>query len=379
MKIRRRTEAVIDLTRLSSNAALIRRRLKPGVQFMAVLKGDAYGHGIEGVIGALEEAGADQYAVATWEEGAKIRACGSTKPILILDDIGEYDLDGLLDNHLMPTVYTLSMAQELNDTAAQKGTTAHIHIKIDTGLHRVGFLPGPEAIDQIEAISRLPHVKIDGIFSHFARADQRKTAEVGADGLNATQRQLQTFLSLTEELQRRGVDVGLRHIMNSPSFLLYPEAQLDMARVGDVLFGLSPTDEVDLKDLGFQQVLSWYTRVAMVKELPAGEEIGYEGGYTTKRPTRVATLPVGFADGFRWNLSNKGCVRVRGKLAPIIGRVCMDQCMVDVTDIEGVERGDTVSLIDDDLTIEKMAKLLSTNIDEIACDISPRVPKRYIR
>ena len=208
-------------------------------------------------------------------------------------------------------------------------------------------------------------LNMTGIFTHFARADEYDHKSAG--------KQLDRFLRMTEKLKEMGITFPKYHVANSPAILLMPDSQLDMVRAGDILYGLNPIDEEGFKKENFKEILSWYTYVVMVKEVPTGTEVGYGGTFVAKRPTKIATLPVGFADGYRRDLSNRGKVLIRGQEAPIIGRVCMDQCMVDVTDIPDVQRNDQVTLLGGDLSIQWMADLLQTNVDEIVCNISQRV------
>ncbi len=364
-----RTQAVIRLDALSHNVRAVQARLKPGCQLMAVLKGDGYGHGIAGIYPTLHACGIRHYAVAIWEEGALLRTLGCTDPILILGDTCDDQLPMVLTHRLTPTVFSLETAQKLNDLAGKAGVRHPIHIKLDTGMHRIGFPADHRAVDAITQIAALPHLQIAGCFTHFAKADE-------ADG-KAMGSQLSQYNAVLDALSQRGITIPMRHVSNSPAILLHPQAQLDAVRAGDILFALCPVDTDLWEKEDFRQVLHWYTQVALVKEVPAGSEIGYGGTFTTRRPTRIATLPVGFADGYSRRLSNLGHVRIHGSDAPIIGRVCMDQMMVDVTDIPDVKRGDTVSLLDDTLTITQMAELLDCNVDEIVCNISKRVPRVY--
>ena len=214
------------------------------------------------------------------------------------------------------------------------------------------------------------NLNVTGIFTHFARADE-------GDHTSA-RKQLDLYLHAVNELEKMGVVIPKHHVANSPAILMLPEAQLDAVRCGDILYGLTPSDDFDWKNSGLQEILSWYTYVAMVKEVPAGSEVGYGGTFVTERPTKIATLPVGFADGYSRYLSNKGKVIINGHEAPIIGRVCMDQCMADITDIPDVQRGDTVTLLGEGMSIEDMANMLDTNVDVIVCNISVRVPRVYI-
>lgn len=365
-----RTAAIVHLDALRHNVQNIRARLQPNVALMAVLKGDAYGHGIAGVVPTLLELGIEHFACAVWEEGAAIRAAGAeTQPILLLGDTRDELLPQVIRHRLTPTIFSLDTARKLSALAQEAGVVQPIHIKIDTGMHRIGLPAGASAVADICAIAALPNLHIAGIFTHFARAD-----ELDCD---ATERAYTAFLDTVEHLRRAGVSIPLVHVANSPSILLRPEVQLQAVRAGDVLYGLCPVDEDIWPEMGLQEVMTWETYVAMVKTVPAGSAIGYGGTHVTTRDTVIATIPIGFADGYDRHLSNRGAVVIRGQEAPIIGRVCMDQFMVDVTHIDGVQRGDTVTLLGESMTILRMANLLDQNVDEVVCHISKRVPKIY--
>lgn len=368
-KMIQRTEAVIRLDALAHNVSEVRTRIRPGCEIMAVLKGDGYGHGIAGIYHALEQCEIERYAVAIWEEGVLLRELGCQKPILILGDTCNDCMDQLLTYDLTQTVFSVEQAELLNAAALKAGKKLSIHIKIDTGMSRLGFPAEKCSVEQIIKISNLSNVQITGSFTHFSKADEE-------DGAVAT-RQLQSYLQMMQWLQDAGLEIPLKHVSNSPAIILRPEANLDAVRAGDILFALCPVDEALWKEQNFKQVLHWYTQVAMVKQVPSGTEIGYGGTFVTDRTTTIATIPVGFADGYSRRLSNKGFVKIHEKNAPIIGRVCMDQFMVDVTDINGVCRGDTVILLDDDLSILWMADLIGANVDEVVCGISKRVPRVY--
>ena len=342
-KLAQRTEAVVSLGALEHNINRIRSIIGDQVEIMAVLKGDGYGHGEKGIYPTLKKCGIERYAVAVWEEGASLRKAGCTEPILLLGDTCDLQLENLI---VQP-----------------------VHIKIDTGMSRIGFPADKSSVDIIKKINAMPNLKIAGAFTHFSRADE-------PDGQSAKS-QFEKYIKLIELLEAEGVRIPCKHVANSPAILLRPETQLDAVRAGDILFGLCPIDEDDWEKADFRQVMSWYTYVVMVKEVPKGTEVGYGGTFVTDHPTKIATIPVGFADGYSRELSNIGKVRINGSEAPIIGRVCMDQFMVDVTDIGEVKRGDTVSLLDEKLSVLWMADLLGRNVDEIVCGISKRVPRIY--
>lgn len=368
-KLTQRTEAVINLRALEHNVRNIRERIGSGVEIMAVLKGDGYGHGEKGIYPTLKSCGIERYAVAVWEEGASLREAGCTEPILLLGDTCDGQLENLIKYNLTPAIFSLDTAEKLNTLAKWGGVTQPVHIKIDTGMSRIGFPADDTAVEAIRRISEMSHLRVTGAFTHFSRADE-------PDGKSA-KAQFEAYIRMIERLEDAGIHIPLRHVANSPAILLRPETRLDAVRAGDILFGLCPVDEELWERQDFMQVMSWYTYVVMVKEVPAGTEVGYGGTFVAKRPTKIATIPVGFADGYSRSLSNRGKVRINGQEAPIIGRVCMDQFMVDVTDIGEVRRGDTVSLLDDKLSVLWMADLLGCNVDEIVCGISKRVPRIY--
>ena len=368
-KLAQRTEAVVSLSAIEHNVSRIREIIGDGVEIMAVLKGDGYGHGEKGIYSTLKKCGIERYAVAVWEEGASLREAGCTEPILLLGDTCDGQLENIIKYNLTPAIFSYDTAQKLNMLARWSGTVCPVHLKIDTGMSRIGFADDERSIELISRINGLENLRITGAFTHFARADE-------PDGVSA-KAQFEKYIRMLERLEDAGISVPCKHVANSPAILLRPETRLDAVRAGDILFGLCPIDEDAWADADFRQVMSWYTYVVMVKEVPAGTEVGYGGTFTAQRPTRIATIPVGFADGYSRSLSNRGKVKINGKTAPIIGRVCMDQFMVDVTDIGEVRRGDTVTLLDDELSVLWMADLLGRNVDEIVCGISKRVPRIY--
>ena len=371
MKTLQRTAAVVHLDRLRANAENIRARLQPQVDMIAVLKGDGYGHGIEGIVPTLRQCGFRRFAVAIWQEGALLRRIGVTdEPVLVLGDTWDGELEQLVIHRLTGTIFAEETARKLNEAAAKHGVVQPIHIKFDTGMHRIGFGTDEAALETIARIAALPNLSITGAFTHFARAD-----ELDCD---VTETQYQRFMGAIEALRQRGVDIPFLHVANSASILLRPEVHLQGARAGDILYGLCPIDEALWPEMGLQEVLTWQTYVALVKTVPAGSQIGYGGTHVTHRDTVVATLPVGFADGYDRRLSNLGYVMIRGQKAPILGRVCMDQMMVDVTDIPDVQRGDVVTLLGDGISIVEMADMLQINVDEVVCRITKRVPRVYV-
>lgn len=366
-----RTEAIVHLDRLKRNIQRVQMLLDPDVTFIGVLKGDAYGHGISGVYPTFKACGINTFAVAIWNEGLALRKAGAKKDtILILGDTWDEDLEFVVEYRLTPTVFTFETAEKLNALAKKRALIQPVSIKIDTGMNRIGFKVSEENADTILKISNLSNIKITSIFTHFAQADETDS--------DATEKQVLAFETMLGYLKTRGLEMPMIHCSNSPAILLRPELQAQAVRAGDVLYGLCPIDDKAWEASDFEEVMTWETYVALVKTIPEGEAVGYGGTFVTKRTTTIATLPVGFADGYSRHLSNKGYVIINGRQAPILGRVCMDQMMVDVTDIPDVERGTKVSLLDGkDISILKMANLLDSNVDEIVTAITKRVPRKY--
>jgi alanine racemase len=370
-----RTAAVIDLAKLRRNVQEIRAKIPGEALFCAVVKADAYGHGADRMIPVLRECGVDRYAVAFLREGQNLRSAGVTEPIHILGDTCREDVQGVIEAGLIPAVFDMEMARDFSEAAVRAGTVLPIDIAVDTGMGRIGFQTADEAMreqsaDQILTVSKLPNLKIEGLFSHFAKADETDKA--------FTAMQAERFARMRELLAEHGIRPQICHIANSAAILELPETCQQMMRAGIILYGLMPSDEVSANGVRLEPVLSWVSHVSYVKEVPAGTPIGYGGTYVTERKSRIATIPVGYADGYRRDLSNSGAVEIAGKLAPIRGRVCMDQFMVDVTDIPGVKRGDPVHLIGDLMTADRMAELAHTISYEIVCGISIRVPRVYM-
>ena len=371
-----RVHADIDLDAIRYNMEQMHHLTDPHTKLMAVIKTDGYGHGAIPIARELEPLDyVYGYAVAAEEEGIALRSAGIKKPILILGYAFPEQYEALLRAQITPAVFTLEAAQRLSETAKRLGLAAHIHIKLDTGMGRVGFLVSEENADVITQIASLPHIVIEGIFTHFARADE-------TDKTSAEQ-QLAAFLHMNDLLEARGVHIPLKHCSNSAGILDLPDANLDLARAGITLYGLHPSDEVHLERMDMHPVLSLKSRVVYVKTLPAGYGISYGATYVTPSERRIATIPVGYGDGDARSLSNKGEVLIRGRRAPIVGRVCMDQFMVDVTDIPDVCEGDVVTLIGSDgqerITLEELGEKSGRFNYEFACDLGKRIPRIFYR
>lgn len=372
MKKYDRVWAEIDLDAIYQNAAAAKALLKPGTRLMAVIKADGYGHGAVPLAEVLDPL-ADAYGVAIVEEGIELRQAGVTKPILILGYTPESQYIPMLEYDIMGTVYTKEMALALSQTACQMGKEAKVHIKLDTGMSRIGFLPSQESLQEIRNIAAMPGLQIDGCFTHFARMDE-------TDKTRAKE-QFRRFLDFTAQIEAAGIPLPVKHASNSAGIIEMPEVNLDMVRDGICLYGLYPSEEVKQSRLPLIPAMQWKARVSYVKTLPAGVEIGYGGTYTTKRETRLATIPVGYADGYPRSLSNRGSVLIHGQKAPVLGRVCMDQFMVDVTEISDVKEGTIATLFGRDgdafLPVEEVAELAGSFQYEFVCDVGKRVPRVY--
>ncbi len=372
-KIYDRTYVEIDLNAIRHNILEERKRVGNDVKIMAIVKADAYGHGDVKVAEALNDL-ADAYGVAIVEEALKLRENGIQKMILILGYTGSEWYEEIINYGISQTVYTYEMAKELSETAVRLGKEAKIHIKIDTGMSRLGFLPVKDNIDVIRAISELPGIYLEGAFTHFAKADEATTSEA--------QEPYEKYMIFISELENRGVIIPIKHAANSASIIHFPEAWLDMVRSGITTYGMYPSEQVPKDIVRLKPALQWKTIVSNVKTVHPGTAVGYGATFVARRETKVATIPVGYADGMKRDLSGKGKVLIHGEYAPILGRICMDQFMVDVTDISDVKIGDTVTLIGKDgdrfISVEEVADLCHSFNYEYVCGITSRVPRKYI-
>lgn len=370
-----RVSANISLDAIRSNIERGKEILTAGAKMMAVVKADAYGHGAVPVAKAIDDL-VDAYAVAIPEEGAELRNAGITKPILILGYTAPQLAELAIRHDLMMTVFQSETAVAYNETAKRLGKVAKLHIKLDTGMSRIGYCCCEESLQDIEKIAALPYIKIEGMFTHFSKADEAdKTFAKG---------QYRKYMEFAEQLLQRGIEIPVKHVCNSAGIIDIPEGDLDMVRFGITMYGMYPTDEVTKSRLPVIPAMELKTKVSYVKTLPAGVGIGYSGTYVTERETRLATIPVGYGDGYPRGLSNQGRVLIHGKSAPIRGRICMDQCMVDVTDIPEVKQGDVVTLMGRDgsdfISAEEIGATVGNSFHyEVVCDIGKRVPRVYYR
>ena len=368
-----RTWTEIDLSNLEHNYRALRAMLPQGCRFLGVVKADAYGHGAVQVARRLETLGAEYLAVACLDEALELRQAGITTPILILGYTPTERAEALLDNGITQTVYDVEMARALSDAAAAAGKTLKIHVKADTGMSRLGWLCGGEdqsaAVEAIAQVCALPGLEAEGIYTHFANADGDE---------DYTMLQFTRFLDLLEALKERGITFAIRHCAASAAALKFPCTHLDMVRPGIALYGHYPDPSCEgLDGPGLRPVMTLKTRVASVKAVPAGTPVSYGCTHVLDRETKLAALTIGYADGLPRLCSDKLEVLIGGQRAPVVGRICMDMCMADVTGLD-VAPGDEVEVFGENLPIEDVAALAGTIQYELLCAVSPRVHRAYL-
>lgn len=371
-----RVYAGINLSAVLHNLEEMHKNIKENTQIVAVIKTDGYGHGALPIAKAIEDVPyLWGYGVATADEAMALIDDGRKKPILILGISFAEDFDMIIRNDIRPCVCDYETARKLSEIAVAKNKICHIHIKIDTGMSRIGFQVNDETANIISDISKLPNIRIEGLFTHFAKADEKDKT--------FTRKQMELFQNMTQMLEERGVQIPMKHCSNSAGIVDIPEANMNLVRAGIILYGLWPSDEVNQRNIDLQPVMSLKSHISYIKDLEAGRRISYGGTYITPESQRIATIPVGYGDGYARSLSNNGYVLVRGQRAPICGRICMDQFMIDVSHIEGVRVGDTVTLLGEDgtekITMEELGDLSNRFNYEFACLITPRVPRVYYK
>lgn len=376
MKTYSRVYARIDLDAIAYNMEQMKRNLDSKTKIMAVIKADGYGHGALQIAQMLNDVDYIWgFAVATLDEAVVLRTEGIRKPILVLGCVFPDQYMEMLKNDIRMNVYTVEMAEEISQMAAREGMTAYMHIKLDTGMARLGFDISETSVDSIVRISQMQNVCMEGIFTHFAKADETDKA--------FTQKQIKDFGWLVKQLKEKKVLFQYEHCANSAAIIDVKEANFDLVRAGISTYGLYPSEEVMKENVRLKPALVLKSHVAFVKEIEAGTPISYGGTFIAKEKMKIATIPVGYADGYPRNLSNIGYVLIRGKKAPIVGRVCMDQFMVDVTHIDGVSFGDVVTLIGTDgnetITVEDLSALSGRFNYEFICDLGKRIPRVYVK
>lgn len=377
-----RVYAEINLDDVKENYLNIEKNITPGTKVIGVLKTDGYGHGAIPIARELENRESlFGFALATAEEAVIMRNSGIQKPLLILGYTFPYSYEKLILHDIRMTVFREDMLEELVETCRRLSTPdekkrAKIHIKVDTGMGRIGVEPDEKGLAFIRKALSYEEIEVEGIFTHFARADETdKTATI---------RQLQIFQQFVDRTEKEnGVRIPIRHCSNSAAIIEMKEANFDVVRAGIILYGLWPSEEVHKDLVMLKPILSLYSRIVYIKEVPAGTPISYGGTFVTPKPMRIATVPVGYGEGYPRGLSNKGSVLVHGHRVPVLGRVCMDQFMIDVTDLPQTKEGDLVTLIgkdgDEQITIEELGELSGRFNYELACDLGKRIPRVYTK
>jgi len=361
--------AEVDLGAIAHNVRQIRKVTASNAQICAVVKADAYGHGAVAVAGTVLQAGADRLAVAIINEALELRRAGFRVPILILGYTPACQAAMVVEQDITQTIFSIDSAQALSGAAASAGKIVNVHIKIDTGMGRIGIRP-EDAGEFAAAVARLPGIRIEGVFSHFATADSRDKS--------FTYEQYKLFTAGLAYIGAKGITIPIRHIANSAAILDLPHMHLDMVRPGIILYGLWPSEEVS-QTIELKPAMKFKAHVGYIKDMPGNATISYGRTYRTSKLSRIATLPVGYADGWSRLLANKAAVFIRGQRAPLVGRVCMDQCMINVTHIPGVVPGDEVLLFGGaDLPVEEVAEHMGTINYEIVCMVGKRVPRLYV-
>ena len=366
-----RTYAQIDLDAISENFDALRALLPPQVKVLSIVKADAYGHGAVAVARCLE-ARMDFFAVSAVDEGVELRQAGIIKPILILSYSDPQEYETLLANDIRPTLYNVDEAKLLSEKALALGKRAAVHIAVDTGMGRIGFPVCEEAADSVKAIAALPGLELEGVFSHYATADCADKTEAN--------KQTERFDAFLKMLERRGVAVPIRHICNSAGAMEFSR-RYDMVRLGIALYGLYPSDEVDQTKVRLRPAMQVFSHVIHVKTVEQGTAIGYGRAYIAPDRRKIATVSIGYADGFNRAFTGCGSVLIGGKECPVTGKVCMDQIMVDVTEVENVKPGDRVVVLGTDgdltLTADEIGARIGTIGYEVICNFMPRVHRIY--
>jgi alanine racemase len=378
--------AEIDIGAIENNVRELRRVTRSGARLLAAVKANAYGHGLEAVSRKAVESGADALGVARLPEALQLRAAGIDQPILIFGYTPPDQIQQVLKHDLNQSVYTLETARAYAASARKVGGQLRIHLKVDTGMGRLGILPDARrdqppgidissgAVEEVKAMAALPGLSLEGVFTHFASSDS--TDKTYAED------QLALFLSFLDELKRIGIEFAVRHAANSGAIIDMPHTHLDMVRAGISLYGLYPSDEVDRQSIHLKPAMCLKARIVHVKNVPTDFAVSYGMTHRTRRPTVIATVPIGYADGYSRLLSNRGSMLVKGVRAPIIGRVCMDLTMIDVGHIPGVALEDEVVILgrqgQEEISADEIAGLLQTINYEVVSSITARVPRIYI-
>jgi len=374
-----RSWAEVDLDAIAWNVRRIRRSVRRSCEIMGVVKADAYGHGVDQVVPVMLANGVSRLAVSMLDEAIQLRQAGIDAPILVLSYTDPRRAREILTNRITQTVYSRDLAQALSDAAVGIGCDARIHIKVDTGMNRVGFLGGYGAVKDITWIRDLPGIVVEGLYTHFSTADEADTAY--------TRQQFELFMSISRELDRIGLAIPIKHVCNSAATMRFPAMHLDMVRPGLILYGMVPQGCPDAWD-DLRPAMSLKSNTILTKSVPAGSALSYGRLFTTTRESRIVTIPIGYADGYSRRLSGRASVLIHGRRVPVVGRICMDTCMADVTDLPDppVLTGDEIVLFGAQaacgcqgmISVDEVADWLETINYEVTCLIGRRVPRAYL-
>ncbi|AGX44055.1 alanine racemase [Clostridium saccharobutylicum] len=367
-----RSYARIDLDAISHNINEVKKRIGHGVKVMAVIKADGYGHGAT-VLGDFLKNEVDYYGVATIEEAMELREYGIKVPILILGYTSPSQYLTLVENDITQTVYNIEMAKEMSNAGEKCKKQAKIHIALDTGMTRIGFQPNEDGALAVKEIATFPSLNIEGLFTHFACADEKDKSY--------SELQIDRYDKFVELLEEKDINIPIKHMCNSAGIMEFDHHRFDMVRSGIITYGLYPSEDVNKDAIKLKPALQWKTHVVNVKNVDSGHGVSYGATYITKNKTKIATISIGYADGYPRALSSKAKVLIHGSYAPIIGRVCMDQMMIDVTNIDNVEIEDEVTLVGQDgrnaISVEELADIAGSFNYEFVCGIGKRVPRVY--
>lgn len=369
----KRTYVEVSLESINNNINEVKKCIDSHVKILAVIKADAYGHGAKAIGNFLKDK-VDYFGVATIEEAVELRKSNISIPILILGYTSPKQNIDLINYDITQTVYSIEMAEEISKTAIKLGKKSKVHIALETGMNRIGFKVSRESVEDVKTISKMENLILEGMFTHFSCADEKDKGY--------SKMQMERYDEFVKMLNYNKINIPIKHMCNSAGIIEFDNHRFDMVRSGIITYGLYPSDEVDKEHLNLQPVLEWKAHIINISEVQENCGVSYGKTYITNKKTKIATISIGYADGYMRNLSNRGRVIIKGKYAPIIGRVCMDQMMVDVTDINDIEVEDEVILVGTDkensITIEELAKLAGSFNYEFICGIGKRVKRIYL-
>lgn len=371
----RPTYVQVNLDNLIHNFDEIRRNIKEGTMIMPVIKANGYGHGSVELGKLYKEIGAERLAVSLLNEGVELRRAGINGPLMILNYTPSYQMDTVVANDLIQSIYRYEDAFNLSKVAGEMGKIVKIHIKIDSGMGRVGFLPNDDSVNDIIRISKLSNLEIEGIFTHFAKADETDKS--------FTRLQFDRFMKIVANLEKEGLSIPIKHVSNSAAIIDHPEYNLDLVRPGIMLYGYYPSFEVDMNRIHLKPAMTLKAIISNVKDVEKDTGISYGHIYHTERKSKIATVPIGYADGYSRLLSKKAEAFIKGKIVPVVGRICMDQLMLDVTDVEDVKPGDEIVFFGEGVrgypSVDEVSEKLGTINYELVCMMGRRLPRVYLR